>query len=339
MRKLFFLTLLAIGCSSSEKQPVEIRNLEQEFHTTETLPAQELCRIELLGGYNGIIIKDSVIFLNESTNDYFGRCVSINSGKEINKLLLKGKANSEMLHVDDFALFGDSLQAISGNHPRKLKLYSINDILQQIPPTPREVYLPDTLNSFYFSLIDESRVFGSLSYIDPNDDSKYFMFDGKELKYLGRIDKKLIETNIEPNYNDIRIGAILVKNQNGKLIVASTSAIQIEIIDIKTLEIENRCYFNKQSVTIKRDEYSTMISSKIDYRVEALGSNEKYIYLMYTNKTSSIVLKFDLNLTAIAKYKIQDKTRNGYFSENCEYLYGMSDDSNGETATLTKYKL
>lgn len=338
MRKLLLLALFAIGCAASKEQPAEIRDIEQDFPTVESLPSEELCRFESLGSCNGIIVKDTILFLNERTTANFGRCVSTNSGKEINKLVLKGNANNEMLHVDRYALFGDSLQAISGNHPKKLKLYSIHDIAASIPSTPREIYLPDTLQSFYFSLIDETRIFGSLSYIDPADDSKYFLFDGKELKYFGKIDKKLTNTNIEPDYNDLRIG-VLAKKQDNKLIVASTSALHFEIIDLTTLETENKRYYNKNTITIERSDGGVSRSSMIECLSKALGCNQESIYAMYSTDKSSFVLKFDRNLNPIAKYEIPKKIRNGYFSENCDYFYGVSEDSNGETQTLTRYKL
>lgn len=343
MRNFIFF-LFFISCSPYREQSVQFRNLEQDFPDSETLICEEIGQYELFD-YRNIVIKDSILFVLEQNATNFGRCFNINTGKEINSLVAKGRANNEMGHVDNYMLLGDSLQAISGNRPYGLKLYAIDDILKGTVNSPREFVIPDSLSSFTMELIDNNTLFGIPDHVDASIDAKYFLFDGHQVEYIGKSNKELIESNIELNNVDMRYSnSIRFDRHDNKLIVGICGALQFETIDIKERNINKRCYYNKVKIEIIKEGYTTVWNGKSDHSISQIGCNNEYIYAVCVKVISEdvfdfFILKFDWELNPIKKYDIEDNSLTFTFSENSDYLYCIEDNSTKECQILKRYKL
>lgn len=345
--KLLLCLFLFASCASTEELAIEFQDLERDFPKSEVLAPEVKGNYELYDFPRSMIIKDSLIFIQENTPTNFGRCFHIESGKELTTIINKGKANFEMLHVDKLKLWGDSIAAISGNHPRALKIYSINDILNVNHNTQREFILPDTTAGFSFDMIGDNSIVGISSIIDKKYDEKYYISNGDSVTFFGKVSDKLIQSNLELSNSDKR-GACFSQFtlHNGKVVAMTGSALQLEVIDVKTCKIEKQRFYNRIELYIEKSEASVMMQGRTKLTGRAVAANDKHIFVICLNVIDSekeiydtSLLVFDWELNPVKKYVINEKLYPFYFSEGCDFLYALQESENKEQHTLLKYTL
>lgn len=345
--KLLLCLFLFAGCTSTEELAIEFQDLERDFPKSEVLVPEVKGNYELYDFPRSMIIKDSLIFIQENTPTNFGRCFHMESGKELATIINKGKANFEMLHVDKLKLWGDSIAAISGNPPRALKIYSINDILNVNHNTQREFILPDTTSGFSFEMIGGNSLVGVSEMVDKKYDEKYYISNGDSVTFFGKVSDKLIQSNLELD-NRNRRGACFCQftHHNGKVVAMTGSALQLEVINVKTCKIEEQRFYNRIDLYIEKNEAGVMTQARTRITGRAVAANDKHIFVICLNVTDpekeiydTSLLVFDWKLNPVKKYVINEKLYPFYFTEGCDFLYALQTSENEEYHTLLKYTL
>lgn len=334
--------LLLLSCTNSPKELMS--NLLTDFPKSEELTKVSESQISELYAPNEFILKDSLLFVFEQGDNFFIRCININTKKELARIN-KGNANNEMTNVGTMALYGnDSLTAIDfGN---TVKTFSIKDMISGQPFTASVIMPTKNVPSFSFVRTNDDEYFCS----GQNDSlNNYFIIKGDKLEAFGKENNELSILDKSIDISPMLLWARELKSnkEQEKAISATRLGLLFEVIDLKKKCVDAHKYYEKinfkmgsQGIEVAPITMRNIFCSKDNIFIilaeQTSPTGESY----RTAKFNYSMLTFDWELNPLKKYNLNTPSQSRFYvSSDGENLMVLSTEDEEKGYLLTKYLL
>lgn len=319
-----------IGCegNSSNYQPFPLSDVQTDFPECDTLTFKKWQTYDIK--MKGVImISDSGLWnFYDTPIDNLGDCYDLNTGEKLSSIATIGRAKNEVeLDLNSIGIANDSMY-IFYDERKLLKIFPLNDILNNVPVGERKVNMkqfPDTLYMSGITPLSDGSILSTLSFnFNPN------LLDSKEITpSVAIINDTSIKTYQTINYDSYSINLhedqSLSVNNFIKLnyaygnVSAKGNSMAVLSVDrqaiLYTLDLTTGKVINEKRYTEMKCEGGGFLSQNdLDLNIVNLESNDDYIVCILEGfmnekekkekKQKRILLVFDWNLNPIKCFSL-----------------------------------
>ena len=370
MKKRNQFILLVIGISffscnnATKKSIIPLSNIDTDFSVTEKLEFKPFNKYNILG--DGICeIDDSTLWYFEDSENDFGACYDLNTGKKLSIIASRGEAVNELSELEGLKFIGDSVLLYANRST--IKTFAKKDIIDNIPMEDRKCSVITTPEDIFVHKMTKLPNGSTLATIRPP-----FEFEKKKINEINKKSVAIFNDNEANSYETIKYDSFDVEEATRKqrdaneLIKWAYAQGDIEIKDndmavfsvcdqfiLYTFDLNGGKMANEKRYTkILRTEgeMSYMTTNDMHLSIEAMKVNDKYIlcqvdgYFSEEDKESElqkeIIFVFDWDLNPIKKFELPNpEEKEGYYtiSNDCKSVYFY--EYNDEGITLHKADL
>ena len=338
-----------ISCNPSSEGFQEI-DIFSEFIDQRELTSDKKYDGIFIGNPLNYLEYDSLLFILESGQDNFIRCVDIKNEKEIAFFLSKGRGPSELLHCLSIRSYGkDSIQ-LYGEH-RKILQFAAKDILYDEPIKFETFSFPDSLAIRPNAVkIDDYTALFSGTPLSQREDKYFCMYDLKTGKYIpfGNYNEEWFNTmELKSTSKNLIAQAIIQPHPEKRLFVSVTPNFKsIEIYDLDILEkVAGRYYELPGIEDLSVEGLNIVLSSEDKIGFTDVDCDSENIYCFYMEKTPKdidngkmYVFVYDWELNPKKCYIMEAYRARGMISSDKNYIYTVKQDEKGDFV-LIRYSL